>query len=125
MALTASAGDSGDSQFETVPPGSYKAVCYRLIDAGTAEEEYQGETNKRHQLYIFWELPEMKTSDDRPMSIFAGYTLSLNERSNLFRDVCAWRNAPFTDEEKTDFERGFKFQRKRQGCVTERDAYRL
>jgi|ETNvirenome_2_30_1030614.scaffolds.fasta_scaffold01503_4 hypothetical protein len=104
MALTASAGSGGESSFEQVPPGSYKAICYRLVDAGTAEEEYQGEVNKRHRLYIFWELPEMKTEDDRPMSIFAGYTLSLNERSNLFRDLCAWRNAPFSEEEKALFD---------------------
>tara|TARA_R100001086_G_scaffold239653_1_gene165201 strand:+ start:516 stop:1250 length:735 start_codon:yes stop_codon:yes gene_type:complete len=104
MALTANAGSGGESSFEQVPPGSYKAICYRLVDAGTAEEEYQGEVNKRHRLYIFWELPELKMDDDRPMSIFAGYTLSLNERSNLHRDICAWRNKPFTEAEKAEYD---------------------
>jgi hypothetical protein len=104
MALTASAGSGGESTFETVPPGSYEAICYRLVDAGTAEEEYKGEVSKKHKIYIFWEIPELTLSDGRPYSIFHGYTLSLNERSNLRRDLQAWRNKPFTEDELQEFD---------------------
>jgi|TARA_R110002050_G_scaffold238724_2_gene374897 hypothetical protein len=104
MALTASAGSGGESTFETVPPGSYEAICYRLVDAGTAEEDYKGEISKKHKIYIFWEIPELTLSDGRPYSIFHGYTLSLNERSNLRRDLQAWRNKPFTEDELQAFD---------------------
>ena len=104
MALTASAGSGGESSFESVPPGSYEAVCYRLVDAGTAEEDYKGEISKKHKIYIFWEIPELTLSDGRPYSIFHGYTLSLNERSNLRRDLQAWRNKPFTEDELQAFD---------------------
>ena len=104
MALTTSIGSGGESSFESVPPGSYEAVCYRLVDAGTAEEDYKGEISKKHKLYIFWEIPELKLDDGRPYSIFNGYTNSLNERSNLRRDLQAWRNKPFSDEELEEFD---------------------
>jgi len=104
MALTASAGSGGESSFETVPPGSYEAICYRLVDAGTAEEDYKGEISKKHKIYIFWEIPELTLNDGRPYSIFHGYTLSLNERSNLRRDLQAWRNKPFSEEELKAFD---------------------
>jgi len=104
MALTASAGSGGESSFETVPPGSYEAICYRLVDAGTAEEDYKGEISKKHKIYIFWEIPELTLNDGRPYSIFHGYTLSLNERSNLRRDLQAWRNRPFSEEELKAFD---------------------
>jgi len=104
MALTASAGSGGESTFESVPPGSYEAICYRLVDAGTAEETYKDEISKKHKIYIFWEIPELTLSDGRPYSIFHGYTLSLNERSNLRRDLQAWRNKPFTEDELQAFD---------------------
>lgn len=96
--------DGGDSEFEVVPVGEHKAICYRVVDAGTAEEDYQGEVSNKHRIFLFWELPELKMQDGRPMSIFAGYTASLRENSNLYKISMAWMNRGFTEEEKQGFD---------------------
>ena len=64
MALLVSEG--GGSDFEQVPTGTHNAICYKLVDAGTTLNEYQGEVNKRHNVFIFWELPDLRMADDRP-----------------------------------------------------------
>jgi len=96
--------DQGDTEYEVVPKGEHKAICYRVVDAGTAEEEYQGEKSNKHKIFLFWELPELKMQDGRPMSIFAQYTASLNEKSNLYKASMAWMNRGFTAEEKQGFD---------------------
>lgn len=96
--------DGGDSEYEVVPVGSHKAICYKVVDAGTAEEDYQGEKSNKHKIFIFWELPEVKTQDGRPMSIFSQYTASLNEKSNLYKAAISWLNRGFTEAEKQGFD---------------------
>ena len=96
--------DGGDTEYEVVPKGEHKAICYRVVDAGTAEEEYQGEKSNKHKIFLFWELKDLLMEDGRPMSIFAQYTASLNEKSNLYKAAMAWMNRGFTDEEKQGFD---------------------
>ena len=98
------ATDAGGSDFEQVPTGTHNAICYKLVDAGTTLNEYQGEVSKRHNVFIFWELPELRMADDRPMSINCQYTLSLNERAKLRQHLQAWRNKSFTEEELNSFD---------------------
>ena len=88
---------AGEAEFEVPPVGTHKAICYRIVDAGTAEEEYQGEKKNRHQIYFFWELTEQKMGDGRPMSVMSGYTASLNEKAKLYQHVSAWLNRAFTE----------------------------
>ncbi len=95
---------AGEAEFEVPPVGTHKAICYRIVDAGTAEEEYQGEKKNRHQIYFFWELTEQKMGDGRPMSVMSGYTASLNEKAKLYQHVSAWLNRAFTEEEKAGFD---------------------
>ncbi len=98
------ATDAGGSDFEQVPTGTHNAICYKLVDAGTTLNEYQGEVSKRHNVFIFWELPELRMADDRPMSINCQYTLSLNKLSKLRQHLQAWRNKSFTEEELNSFD---------------------
>jgi len=52
--------------FEPVPQGQYVARCYRMIDLGTQENEWQGEKYTSHKIMIWWEL--LRNSDgDRPL----------------------------------------------------------
>ena len=102
MALTIS--ESGGGNYEQVPVGTHNATCYMLIDVGTHDETFEGETKKRHSIFIYWELNEAKMTDGRPFSIMKQYTLSLNEKSALFKDLCAWRKKRFTDEELAGFD---------------------
>ena len=102
MGITAS--DGGGSDYEQVPVGTHNAICYKIVDAGTSNNEYQGEVKKQHSIFIFWELPECQTADGRPMSMFNKYTLSLNEKAKLRQHLQTWRNKPFTAEELAKFD---------------------
>ena len=102
MALTIS--ESGGGSFEQAPKGNHNATCYRLIDVGTHDETYEGETKQRHSIFIYWELNDTKMEDGRPFSIMKQYTLSLNEKSALYKDLCAWRKKQFTQEELGGFD---------------------
>ena len=102
MAIIASGG--GGSDFEQVPVGTHNAICYKLVDAGTSLNDFQGEISKKHNVFIFWELPELRMADARPMVINCQYTLSLNERAKLRQHLQAWRNKSFTEEELKSFD---------------------
>jgi len=98
------ASDSGGADFEQVPPGNYDAICYKLVDGGTTMNEFKGEVKKQHSVFIWWELPELTMGDDRPMTIFNKYTLSLHEKAKLRQHLQAWRNKPFTQKELEGFD---------------------
>lgn len=104
MPMKLSVGGGGDSEYEVPPVGEHKAICYRVIDGGSAEEEYQGETNVRHKIFLFWELTECTMQDGRRMSVMGNYTASLNEKSKLYQHVTSWINRSFTDAEKQGFD---------------------
>ena len=80
--------DQGETEYEVVPKGEHKAICYRVVDAGTAEEEYQGEKSNKHKIFLFWELPELKMQDGRPMSIFAQSRLLSTKRAICTKRRC-------------------------------------
>tara|TARA_R100001369_G_scaffold76846_1_gene106085 strand:+ start:333 stop:1022 length:690 start_codon:yes stop_codon:yes gene_type:complete len=102
MALTAS---SSEGTYEVVPEGTHRAVCYKIVDTGTREEQYKEEDpKKRHSIFIYWELTELPMDDGRPFSINKQYTLSLNENSNLHKDLKTWRGKSFTAEELKGFD---------------------
>jgi len=102
MGLMASSGGGG---YEQVPPGTHRAVCYKIVDGGTLMEGFQGEPERpRHCVFLFWELPDVRMGDDRPMSIFKQYTLSLNENSGLHKDLKSWRGKSFTPKELEGFD---------------------
>ena len=101
MALTIS--ESGGGNYEQVPVGTHNATSYMLVDVGTHDETFEGETKKRHSIFIYWELNDAKMEDGQPFSIMKQYTLSLNEKAALYKDLCAWRKKQFTDEELKGF----------------------
>ena len=106
MGLTAS--DSGNSDFKSVEPGTYPATCFRLIDLGTQQSEYQGKPIVKKQVLIAWELPtEIIEEGDfagQPYGIGKFYTISLHEKSNLRKDLESWRGRSFTAEELEGFD---------------------
>jgi hypothetical protein len=103
MGIFANEG-SGSTEFEQLPPGSWNATCYKIVDLGTSMVEYKGDVNKRHEMSLFFEVREKLTTDGKPMSIFKIYTLSLHEKSALRQHLQQWRNKPFTHEELLSFD---------------------
>jgi hypothetical protein len=98
--------DSGGS-FEQPEPGSYAAVCYKLIDIGTQEGEYQGQKTVRRQVILGWEIDEKMQNGEhagKPFIVSKFYTQSLNEKATLRHDLAGWRGRDFTPEELAGFD---------------------
>jgi hypothetical protein len=101
MALTAPIG--GQSNRQIAPEGSYPARCYQIIDLGTTEQggNYPG---KKRKVQFLFELPtELAVFDEdkgkQPYYVRSIYTLSMNEKALLRRDISAWMGKKITDEQ--------------------------
>jgi len=110
MSLTVSAS-SGGSSFIQVPPGMHLAMCYRIIDLGTQQTEYMGQTKHQPKVMFQFEVHgeddaggPLLTSAGDPLSVSKNYTLSLSEKSNLRKDLQTWRGKEFTEEELKAFD---------------------
>lgn len=96
--------------FEPIPEGTHRAVCYGVYDVGSHYDERYQKTI--HKVYLCFELPDerMKIKDkdgnevDKPKAISKKYTLSLNEKANLRKDLASWRGKGFTPEELNGFD---------------------
>lgn len=108
------ATDSGGGNFKRVPPGAYIGRCYSLIDLGTQFTSGQYGEKMQHKLRIGWELfgededGNALTIDvdgkEMPMTISKSYTVSLNEKAVLRKDLAAWRGRDFTEDEAKAFD---------------------
>lgn len=105
------AKDNGGGDFTPTPQGTHLAVCNMVVDLGNQESTYQGQTSVKHQCFIRWELPQERIEFEQdgekkegPMVIGKRYTLSLNEKATLRKDLEAWRGKSFTPEELEGFD---------------------
>jgi hypothetical protein len=97
-------------QIDPVGSGVHLAVCYAVIDIGTQVNERFGKELRK--VVILWEVPEERiqfqkedgTRVNLPKAISKIYTLSLNEKSNLRKDLERWRGRPFEPEELNGFD---------------------
>ena len=104
--MKATEGNSGT--FEQAPAGTHIARCYKLVDLGTQDREFQGEVKRTRQVLIGWELPGelMKTGEyaGQPFSVSKFYTLSLHEKATLRAHLKNWRGREFTPAELEGFD---------------------
>ena len=98
-------------QFQIAPAGTHLARLYRIIDLGTQMREYEGKVTMNRKGKFFFELhgenaegKPLLTSDGKPLIQSREYTISLNEKANLRRDLEAWRGKSFTEEELKGFQ---------------------
>ena len=84
-------------------PGSYSATCYRLIDLGTQESNYQGEKKYARKVMIGFELDE-EMEDGKPFVVATTMTVSLHEKATLRKFLSGWRGRDFTPEELLGFD---------------------
>ena len=45
-----------EGDFEKLSTGLYAGTCYRIIDMGTTEQEYEGVTSKKKRVHITFEV---------------------------------------------------------------------
>ena len=87
--------------------GVYTAVCTQVIDLGMQYSEKFKKSSRR--LILGWEILGESVEIDGeecPRMVTKEYGFSIGERSNLRKDLKAWRNKDFTKEELEGFEIG-------------------
>ena len=104
MGIVAS-NKGGGQDFSPIPEGVFTAICYSLVDLGDQySEKFQ---NTSRKILITWELPDETIEIEGevlPRAISKEYTLSLSDKSNLKKDLEAWRGKKFTEDELKGFD---------------------
>jgi hypothetical protein len=103
------ASDRGGKGFDPVAEGVHNAVCYSVVDLGHHLDEKFGKRN--HNVLITWEITGERIEIEKdgvklnlPRAISKKYTLSLNEKANLRKDLQTWRGRVFTEQELQGFD---------------------
>ena len=99
------AKDSGGIRIPPLEDGVYQAVCSDLVDIGTHRNEMYGQ--ERRQVVVMWSVVGENVEINgqmEPRVLSKKYTLSLAEKSNLKKDLNAWRTRAFTEEELQGFD---------------------
>lgn len=94
---------------ELIPAGNYIARCYQMLEIGHVSENVMGTMKTLQKVRIGWELPEeLKVFDpakgEQPLVISKEYTLSMNEKANLRKDLKSWRGQDFSEDEAKSFD---------------------
>lgn len=97
------------TQRELIPAGTHVARCYSMIEIGTVKENIMGQEKILTKVRIGWELPEERrifTQDkgEQPFVISKEYTLSMNEKANLRKDLESWRGKGFSEDDAKGFD---------------------
>ena len=80
-----------------------------MIEIGTINETYNGDTKRQKKVQLTWELPtEMEVFHEEkgfePYAVSKTYTLSMHEKATLRRDLESWRGKGFTEQEAARFD---------------------
>jgi len=91
--------DSGNT-FEAAPAGVHPARLVRILDLGTQESTYQGQTKHGRKIMLTFELlGDDRMSDGRPFTISRRFTASLGEKSALRPFLESWRGKKYQPDE--------------------------
>ena len=100
------AKSSGGSSMSPIEAGTHPAVCYGLVDLGEQLNQKYNKLNRK--CVVMFEIPGETYTDQEgrelPRTINITYTMSLHEKSALYRDLISWRGKPFTEEELAGFD---------------------
>lgn len=99
MAIIATAGET----YTPAPAGLHQAICVDVVDLGFLEVTYANKTKKQHKIRVVWQIDELDDAGKRHL-LFKRYTLSLNEKSTLRKDLESWRGRTFTRDEEMGFD---------------------
>lgn len=105
MSLTVSEADTG-ATYRPCPAGTWPARCVQLVDLGTQQSTFEGQTRTARKVLVGFEVcdPEARRDDGAPFVVSKRFTLSLHEKSALRAFLQSWRGKPFTPEELRGFD---------------------
>jgi hypothetical protein len=92
------------SNYLPCPEGIYVGVLCDVIDNGLVTQEFAGKTKQVHKVTLRWQVDEINPQNGRRFDVQKRYTLSLNERATLRKDMEAWHGRRFTNEELSGFD---------------------
>ena len=95
----------GNTSIPKLENGVYTAISSMLIDLGGQRSLL--DNNVRRKFMIIWDIVGefIEVNNEKlPRVMSKEYTLSLNEKSNLRKDLQAWRGQAFTEEELNGFD---------------------
>ena len=98
------AKDGGNVSIEKLENGVYTAISSMIIDLGLQVSEKFDKTQRK--MMILWNVlgEEVKINEEKlPRTMSKEYSFSLGEKSNLRKDLQAWRGKTFTQEELKGF----------------------
>ncbi len=87
------------ADFVPPPAGTHIAVCYRFVDLGTQETEFQGVKKQQRKVMLGWELSDELMEDGKPFMITQRYTWSMSDKANLRADLESWRGVAFKESD--------------------------
>ena len=98
------AKSTGSANIEKLESGVYTAVSYALIDLGLQKNEKFDKTQRKFRLIwnILDEYVEVN-GEKLARTMSKEYSFSLHEKSSLRKDLQAWRNKEFTEDELNGF----------------------
>lgn len=98
------AKSEGNSNIKRLEDGVYTAISSMLIDLGIQKSEKYGKSSRK--FIIVWNIENEYievNGEQLPRVMSKEYTMSLGEKSNLRKDLQAWRGKQFTPEELEGF----------------------
>ena len=106
--LTAPVGGESNYIKSIAPEGMHVARIYQIIDLGTTEQggNFPG---KKRKIQLLFETPYEQAvfsedNGEQPYYIRATYTLSMNEKAILRKDVTSWLGKKMSDEQAAAFD---------------------
>lgn len=84
---------------EPAPAGTHVGVLIRIIELGTQDNTFQGETRQQHQIMLCWELPNKLNSQGQPFVVSKTLNFSTNEKATYRHWAEAMLGRPFTKPE--------------------------
>lgn len=98
MSITAPVG--GGADFEPLKEGTHLAVCVGIIDLGLQETNF----GEKRQLRLEWITPDELKDNGEPFRIGKTYTLSMNSKSSLRKDIANWIGGISDDDAAAAFD---------------------
>jgi hypothetical protein len=98
VAKNTGGGGKGRDLGPLAPRGLHQAVCVDVLDLGKITSTYNGQAKERHVVQMIWQLRD----DETRQRFLAGkwFTLSLNERASLRKDLESWFAKAITREQE-------------------------
>ena len=95
MSLTAA---DNRPAFKPAPAGLLPAVCVDVVDHGEVMTPYRPKPVR--QISLRWQIDKTDPDTGRRFVVSRRYSLSLNERSTLSKDLENWRSVTFTPADR-------------------------